>query len=79
MSGVHGLTLLADWLQARQEYERLSARCWEPGIEPELSEAALRVLRTFHNLEVLSVKDVRRWAAECAVQTADTERAEVGG
>lgn len=79
MSGPHALILLADWLDARSEYNRLNARCWEPGIEPELSQAALRVLRTYGNLEALSGKDVRRWAAEAVTAALPAERAAVGG
>ena len=66
MTGAYALGALADWLDARQVYEKLSAAGMDAP-EPELSEAALRVLRTYAKLESLRGKDVRRWATEAAI------------
>ncbi|OLV20145.1 hypothetical protein [Deinococcus marmoris] len=77
MSGSYALTALADWLEARQDYQRLSALRFDAP-EPELSDAALRVLRTFSELEKLGGQDVRRWATELAMGTVVMEGRRVG-
>lgn len=77
MTGSHALTVLANWLEARQDYERLSALRFDAP-EPELSDAALRVLRTFSELERLSSRDVRRWATDLAKSTVVMEGRRVG-